>query len=54
MKWWMFFCLLFWLSPLTAKQQDVDKEDNDFAEFEDEGRTSRRRFIDPFTLSSLP
>ncbi|XP_048754306.2 PAT complex subunit CCDC47-like [Ostrea edulis] len=36
MKSWIFFCLLFWLSPLTAKQQDVEKEDNDFAEFEDE------------------
>lgn len=36
MKFWVFICLLFCLSPLTARKQDVDTDDNEFAEFEDE------------------
>ena len=38
MKLWVLLCLLACLTPLTARQQDVDTDDNEFAEFEDEGK----------------
>uniref|UniRef100_K1Q683 PAT complex subunit CCDC47 n=1 Tax=Magallana gigas TaxID=29159 RepID=K1Q683_MAGGI len=36
MKLWVLLCLLACLTPLTARQQDVEVDDNEFAEFEDE------------------
>lgn len=38
MKLWVLLCLLAGLTPLTARQQDVEVDDNEFAEFEDEGK----------------
>lgn len=38
MKLWVLLCLLACLTPLTARQQDVEVDDNEFAEFEDEGK----------------
>lgn len=38
MKLWVLLCLLACLTPLAARQQDVEVDDNEFAEFEDEGK----------------
>lgn len=40
MKLWVLLCLLACLTPLTARQQDVEVDDNEFAEFEDEGKNA--------------
>lgn len=49
MKLWV-LCLLACLTPLTARQQDVEVDDNEFAEFEDEGKNAE--FV-PFLVKRM-
>lgn len=50
MKLWVLLCLLACLTPLTARQQDVEVDDNEFAEFEDEGKNAE--FV-PFLVKRM-
>lgn len=50
MKLWVLLCLLACLTPLTARQQDVGVDDNEFAEFEDEGKNAE--FV-PFLVKRM-
>lgn len=49
MKLWVLLCLLACLTPLTARQQDVEVDDNEFAEFEDEGKNDFEKFFELHT-----
>lgn len=50
MKLLVLLCLLACLTPLTARQQDVEVDDNEFAEFEDEGKNAE--FV-PFLVKRM-